>query len=268
MAFRGAYLGTPGSMFMFAHVRGKVSSSTSRKTTYRETLGGNLRAQVSPEILREWSCSIPMAEQDEITHLAGLVTGLYGLGPFSWIPVTATMSNVLSIAGSLPGAYHRSWSGAGVGVGVWDVPGLGRVNHAVVQSTGTVTLAESPIAPGFPVTGAVYLNGGILTVDILDSSRKVVSTKRATAVPGTVERVHASIPESPAGSAYVRLSVTGSTTLGLPSVSWTKDLKPWVPGNGSNQVHLDEFDSSVFYLDSNESLEDITFKVKELSSSA
>lgn len=267
MAFRGAYLGTPGSMFMFAHVRGKVSSSTSRKTTYHETLGGNLRAQVSPAVLREWSCSIPMAEQHEITHLAGLVSGLYGVGPFAWVPVTATMTNVLSISGSMPGARHGTWSGSGVGVGVFDIPELGRVDHAVIP-TGNIVTEAAPVMPGFPVTGSAYINGGYVRVEILDSTGAVVEQAQSQGTEGSVQRIHATIPEAPPSAVEVQLRILQSSGMALPSISWTEDLKPWVPGGGSREVSVSEYDSSIFHLDPFESLEDISFKVKELNSGA
>lgn len=267
MAFRGAYLGTPGSMFMFAHVRGKVSSSTSRKTTYHETLGGNLRAQVSPAVLREWSCTIPMAEQHEITHLAGLVSGLYGVGPFAWVPVTATMTNVLSISGSMPGPRYSTWSGAGVGVGVFDIPRLGRVGHAVIP-TGSIVTEKAPVVPGFPVTGSAYINGGYVRVEILDSTGAIVGQAQSQGVDGTVQRVHTTVLEAPPSAVEVQLRIMQSSGMALPSISWTKDVQPWVPGGGSRQVSVPEFDSSIFHLDSIESLEDISFKVKELNSGA
>lgn len=267
MAFRGAYLGTPGSMFMFAHVRGKVSSSTSRKTTYHETLGGNLRAQVSPAVLREWSCSIPMAEQHEITHLAGLVSGLYGVGPFAWVPVTATMTNVLSISGSMPGALHTSWTGDGVGVGVFDIPGLGRISHGVIP-TGSIVTQTAPLAAGFPVTGAAYVNGGNVRLEVLDSTGVVIAQSQSSGKDGAVTRVHTTLLDTPPTAAGARLRIMNSAGAALPSISWTKDLKPWVPGGGSNYVMVQDFDSGIFHLDSNESLEDISFKVKELNSGA
>ena len=107
MPFRGAYLGPAGSMQLFAHLQGQASVSSSRVTSYQTTLGGRLRAQVSPQVLREWQCDLPFATPKEARHLKALTVGVFGLGPFAWVPVQATTTNVMSLGASIPGPTWR-----------------------------------------------------------------------------------------------------------------------------------------------------------------
>lgn len=274
MPLRGAYLGTPGDMFMFAHVRGSLSSTTTRATNYQTTLGGQLRAQVSPVALREWQCQLPLSEPGEVARFKGLVMGLYGLGPFAWVPVDASVTNVLTPAASMPGPKYATWSGAGVPAGVWVIPGLGTVRHSVLATGMVLTLGQNtPVVPGLPVTGSVYIAGAgdvsvwMRTVDAtgatMDNVKTVVS---ATQVP---TRVVVSVPVVSSAAVSGHVIVSGASQVALPAVSWTPSAAPWAPGGGSNAVFVDAFDTDLQQLNPRTCLyENVSFTVKELASDA
>lgn len=274
MPFRGAYLGPRGDMFMFAHVRGSLSTNTARATTYQTTLGGQLRAQVSPIVLREWQCQLPLSEPAEVGRFKGLVAGLYGLGPFSWVPVDASVTNVLTPAMSMPGPKFATWAGAGTPAGSWVVPGMGQVRHSVIQTGAVLTFGEdTPVVPGLPVTGAAYVAGAgeiqvyVQTVDAPGNIVDAASTKVEGAMAAT--RVEATVPFVSPSAVSVRVRVQGAMQAGLPSISWTKRAAPWMPGGGSRAVVIDAYDSDLQQLNSAKHLyETVSFTVKEMSSNA
>ena len=274
MPFRGAYLGPPGSMQLFAHIRGKSSVSSSRASSYRTTLGGRLRAQVSPQVLREWECELPLATPEEARHLKALTAGVFGLGPFSWVPVQATMTNVMALGASMPGPTHRSWSGSGDPTGVWDVPGLGVVRHSVLANRGTTILgAGTPVVPGVPVTGGAWVSGDAstrVTLQLLDAAGTVITSASSTATHGiTPTRSLATILSVPQSAVTARVVVSGALQVGLPSISWAAEAADWAPGGGSTQVVIEGFDADLVHVDTHQGLiEDISFTVKELTSDA
>ena len=274
MLFRGAYLGPVGSMQMFGHMRGQASVASSRATSYKTTLGGRLRAQVSPQVLREWQCSMPFATPDEARHLKALTSGVFGLGPFAWVPVQATTTNVMSLGASMPGPTHGSWSGAGDPAGAWQVPGLGLVRHSVIADNNLVTLAEgTPVVPGMPVTGGAWTAGDANTrvvLQLLDNAGSIIASALSPTSPSaTPTRALATIPAAPQTAATARIVVSGAMQVGLPSISWAAELSEWAPGGGSKQVVIEGFDADLAHIDTHQGLmENISFTVKELSSDA
>ncbi|MBZ6375771.1 MAG: hypothetical protein LBE67_12430 [Kocuria palustris] len=271
MPFRGAYLGPAGSMQLLGHIRGKASVSSSRATSYRATLGGRLRAQVSPQVLREWKCELPLATPEEARHLKALASGVFGLGPFSWVPVQATTTNVMSLGASMPGPSHASWQGPGVASGAWSLPGMGLVRHSVVADGQRITMGiGTPVVAGMPLTGAAWISGsGVVWTQTVDRSGAIVDMA-STRVMGTDPvRVSATIPAVSPAAVSARVRVTEATQLALPSLAWTDQLEDWAPGGGSNQVLVEGFDADLLHLDPSQGLhEDISFTVKELSSDA
>ncbi|MEX3600482.1 hypothetical protein [Kocuria carniphila] len=269
MAFRGAYLGVPGDMFLFAQLRGSQSVATSRETSYKKTLGGRLRAQVSPQVLREWSCEMPVSAPADSARLRALASGLYGLGPFAWVPVAATASNVLSLGASMPGHTHRTWTGNAVPTGVWRVPGVGLVRHSLIAEGSSVTFRDAPVHHEFPVTGSVYLTGGQLALEVFDAAGVPVGHGSAAAVGTDLMRVSVTLTDLPEGATSARMTVTGAQQVGLPAVSWTPKPCEWVPGAGSNSVFVEGFDADLVLVDNWQGLrEAISFTVKELDSDA
>lgn len=274
MPFRGAYLGPPGSMQLFAHIQGKASVSSSRATSYRTTLGGRLRAQVSPQVLREWKCELPLATPEEARHLKALTAGVFGLGPFAWVPVQATTTNVMALGASMPGPTYRSWTGSGDPAGVWNVPGLGIVRHSVLTNQGTTILGEgTPVVPGMPVTGGAWVSGDAntsVTLQVLDAAGSIITSTRSPAAHSvTPTRSLATIPSAPESAATARVVVSGALQVGLPSIAWATEAADWAPGGGSNQVIIEGFDADLVHVDAHQGLmEDISFTVKELASDA
>lgn len=274
MVFMGAYLGAPGSMRMFARLKGSSSESAVRATSYKTTLGGRLRAQVSPQVLREWSCSLPVATPEESQHLKALTAGVFGLGPFAWVPVQATTTNVMSLGASMPGPTYKSWTGIGDPTGVWDVPGFGVVRHSVLTGGRTNTLgAGTPVVPGMPVTGGVWVAGDAstsVTLQLLDATDTVIASAQSPTVHSiTPTRSMASIDAAPQAAVTARIRVSGALQMGLPSISWAAEAAEWAPGGGSTQVIIEGFDANLVHVDTHQGLmEDISFTVKELASDA
>ena len=271
MPIRGAYLGPVGSMQLFAHLRGNASMSSARATSYKTTLGGRLRAQVSPQVLREWQCELPLATPEGARHLKALASGVFGLGPFSWVPVQATTTNVMSLGASMPGPSHASWQGPGVASGAWSLPGMGLVRHSVVADGQRITMGiGTPVVAGMPLTGAAWISGsGVVWAQTVDRSGAIVDMA-STRVTGTYPvRVSATIPAVSPEAVSARVRVTEATQLALPSLAWTDQLEEWAPGGGSNQVVVEGFDADLAHISTRQGLrENISFTVKELSSDA
>ena len=217
MPLRGAYLGPNGSMQLFARLRGQASVSSSRAASYKTTLGGRRRAQVSPQVLREWQCALPFATPEEARHLKALTAGVFGLGPFAWVPVQATTTNVMALGASMPGPTYTSWTGSGYPTGVWDVPGLGVVRHSILPNRGTSTLGRgTPVVPGMPVTGGVWVAGdGQTTVrlQLVDASDNVlVQVYAEHEIGATPTRAFATIAKAPEAAVTARIVISVSYT--------------------------------------------------------
>lgn len=274
MPFRGAYLGPAGSMQLLGHIRGSASTTASRATSYQTTLGGRLRAQVSPQVLREWKCELPFATPEEARHLKALTSGVFGLGPFAWVPVQATTTNVMTLGASMPGPTYRSWTGSGDPTGVWDIPGLGVVRHSVLTGRGTSTFGRgTPVVPGLPVTGGAWVAGDAntrVTLQLIDAADTIVASAQSPTVHGiTPTRSLATILSVPQSAVTARIVVNGALQVGLPSISWAAEAADWAPGGGSTQVVVEGFDADLVHVDTHQGLmEDISFTVKELSSDA
>lgn len=271
MPLRGAYLGPVGSMQLFAHLQGQASVSSSRATSYKTTLGGRLRAQVSPQVLREWGCDLPFATPEEARHLKALTVGVFGLGPFAWVPVQATTTNVMTLGASMPGPSHASWAGAGDPSGAWQVPGMGLVRHSVIADNNLVTFAAgTPVIPGMPLTGAVWISGsGVVWVQTVDAAGAIVDNVSTRVTGAEPVRVSATIPVVSASAVSARVRVTEAMQVALPSLAWSAELADWAPGGGSTQVVVEGFDADLAHIDTRQGLmENISFTVKELSSDA
>lgn len=241
----GAWMGEVGSLI---ELKCPASAGRSQAVDYsiETTLGGVDKAQVGRTISREWDLEVGPAHPGATTALARFQHGMYGLGPWWFIDPWAAVSNVLTPAASMPGPTHKSWTGAGVPTGAWQVPGMGLVRHSVIPDGGLITLGDgTPVVPGQPLTGGAWVSGsGAVWVQTVDAAGAIVDNV-STRVSGTEPvRVSATIPVVSGSAVSARLRVTDAMQVGLPSLSWTRTAQPWAPGQGTARALVESIDTT------------------------
>lgn len=209
--------------------------------------------------IREWSVEFSGTNRDK-TILEGLTTGVYGNGPFVYVPEGATLTNVLTPAQSRMAAFKNAGSMTTVG------------GYSPVSLTGgaSVVLAdEVPVAPGGPVTVTVDAIGAstTLTAQVKNASGGVLSTVTGKSNgSGFLERVSAAVPSVPRLGRYLTISAAGYNVLSQPQVTWTEEPVPFEIGGGAAAVVISEFtaDWRIFETATGESWRNMSVKIVEV----
>jgi hypothetical protein len=190
-----------------------------------------------------------MLEPAESAALTSMI--LAGVPPWIWVTDAAARTNVLTPEQSLllPG----TWSGTGVVEAGQVVASDGAV---AVRSVAHVTAGQvefvlrdgandrPPAVSGVAVTWSLYVKGsGNLQLQFVDYAGSVLSTQNVAYTTATVQRVSMT-RTPPAGTARVRLWVTGILQAAMPSLSWTAAAVPWALGAGCTRATVDGFGDS------------------------
>ena len=177
---------------------------------------------------REWAVDLGLLNAVEMSAMDEFVQGAWGPGPFRWVSCAAHDSNVLT-----PGQSILASLDAGSGMDT--VSGW---SPRSVLGPSPVKLAERvPVIPGKPVTVAVETTGAAtLTVVFRNAAGGVVSTLVAEASGTVAQRLTASAVSVVQTARTVDLEVSGHVRAARPQVSWTREVRPWVPGRGAEAV--------------------------------
>lgn len=266
-----AYIGHIGALIPVVQTRGSTSLDAERQTTEHRLLSGAIRIQVAPTTNHKWSCSVPLSHPQDHAGLKALIYA-QPTNPPLFIPVDAPTSNVLTPARSQPGEFS-GWAGDGAPVDGVVVPGVGLV-RGVRSAGGVVTLGgfSTPVVPGKPVTGSVYLGrvaagSATITVTVFNAAGSALTLRSSQVTVGPeMTRGNVTIDQVPAGAAYVQVRVSGANTIACPAVTWTDKLLPWVPGLMALRVFVGGWSADLKVLDSNtrEPVESISFDVTEV----
>lgn len=234
------YLGPAGNLIRFTRMSTE-QIDVAERVRFDTTLGGVQKAQISGASPRSWQVGVAAAAQQDISHLTGLLEGLYGPPPWLYMGPWAQVSNLLTSAASmlLPG----SWSGAGVFAGGPLLLADGTTPRYSARTDGgaPITVATMPVIAGVPVTGSAWGAGDTefsLSLVFLDASGATLDavTTRVQATMAEPPRRGGVTAVPPPGSVNVRFRIVGAKRAALPAFTWTKDLAPWSVGEGIPKV--------------------------------
>ena len=234
------YVGPAGNLIRFERMSAE-QIDVAERVRFDTTLGGVQKAQIAGTSPRSWQVGMAAAAPQDISHLSGLLEGLYGPPPWLYLGPWAQVNNLLAKATSmfLPG----SWSGIGVMAGGPLLLADGSTPRYSVSTIGGVpiTVATLPVVPGVPVTASAWASGDTefsLSLVFLDAGGATLDTvtARTQATMAEPPRRGSVTAVPPAGSVNARFRILGARRAALPAFTWTKDLAPWAVGEGAPKV--------------------------------
>lgn len=274
---RGAFLGQLGSLIEFVHYKGDISVTNNREVNFKTLLGGGRVAQVAPAPgLRTWSVSTTGLDSSQFAAFDALAAGAYG-DVHAFVTPLAQVTNVMTKAASLPGLGGKKWGAAGDATPVGPVMLPSGVRSSALRSAGglvTIGGFSTPVLPGVPVTGSVYLarvspGSATITVTVFNEAGSALTLRssQVTVGPDPV-RGYVSIPNVPAGAAYVQVRASGANTIAAPAITWTAAPTPWTVGRGCQSAVISDVKEDQQDADPREPWGSFSFTVTEVGANA
>lgn len=189
--------------------------------------------------LRTWAMSEPNMGASSVATLNGFADGLYGRGPWAWIPGNASVSSVLTPAQSALVNVGREFSAAGPVV--VDGETLPASVFADIPS-GWRGLVDAPVVPGQPVTASIWVQSTkgdpIISVGWIFGDQ-IPSTESVTGSGIGMWQRLSWTGVAPPGATQIRLGVRSSVTAAAgPQVSWTPSAVGYAAGSAASEVIL------------------------------
>lgn len=233
------YLGPLGNLIRFEKIAAEQIDVADR-VKFKTTLAGVQKAQLSTTSPRSWQVGINSAAPEHVSHLTGLLAGLYGPPPWLYIGPWAQVSNMLTPGVSMlaPG----SWTGSGTAGGPLLLADGSTPRYSISNSSAAAfSLAAMPAVEGVPVTASIWGSGDTefsISLIFRDATGATIDTiiNRVQATMSELPRRGSSSAIPPPGSASVIVRVTGAKRAALPSFTWTPAASPWVVGEGVPKV--------------------------------
>ena len=234
------YLGSLGRMI---GIKCPASQNVQAEERYTQsvTLEGRRKAQVRPVGRRTWSLQTSDATTpSEHSLLSQFANGVWGNGPFVFLPTDAPVSNILTPAASLsaPGEFVLT-SGVTVTEGspLWTPDGWAARSFIKSTNNGLFLGAERmPVPPSGKITVAAYVrgNGGAVGVSFYDSSGAPLGSQYSSVTAGATNVVRSWLTVTPpVGAVSCRVLVNSATQQAAwPSITWTDSLQPFGEGQG------------------------------------
>lgn len=242
-----AFLGTLGRLIpIYSNPSMKVSGIPAR--SFQTTLEGRVKAQVRPVGRRVWSLSAAYASPGELAALLDFANGVWGNGPFAWVPPTAPAINMLTpeVASCGPDAVRAA---AVTAVGPLLLPDGSWAGRSLANSVPASWLmfgpSTVPVVPGTQVTASAYLvgAGSKAGVQFFNAAGSPITqfTSTASGVAGTATRlsVTATVPELAVACVVYGSSATQGAS---PALTWTPQVNEWGPGEGCSKAIVEAVD--------------------------
>lgn len=224
----------------------------SREPRYRVSLSveGVARAQLLPAPLpRTWVLSAAVEAPGALDVVEAFALGLYGRGPFAWVPDDAVALSVLTPAQSALRNLSAEFTPAGpVTVEGVSLP----VSAAVSVPSSWRGLVDVPVVPGVPVTASVWVQSAtgapIISVGWIVGGN-IPATESVTGSSGGTWQRLTWTGTPPAGASQLRLGVRSSVTaVAGPQVTWTREPVPYAMGRAASSVIVESAESTPIYL--------------------
>lgn len=223
-----------------------------RDSRYRVSLSveGVARAQMLPQPLpRVWALSAELEAPGALDVVEAFALGLYGSGPFTFVPDDAAALSVLTPAQSALSNLGPEYSAAGPVV----------VDGTYLPASAAFSLASSwrglvdvPVVPGVPVTASVWVQSStgapiISTGWVVGGS--IPGTESVTGSSGGMWQRLSWTGVPPAGASQLRLGVRSSVTaVAGPQVTYTSKPVPYAMGRAAQSVIVESAQSTSIYL--------------------
>lgn len=233
------YLGTPGRMVGLKCPSSQVVEDAGRHS-FATTLEGQRFAQVAPASYsaRSWELNVGLARPEDVATLSAFSRGVWGPGPFRFIPAGAGHQNLLTPLGSW--CMNLVSPGSGFG-GPVNLPDGGVAPESLLRGAAGTVYVDGfgvPVLPGQRMTVSAWVRGaggrvGLAFSDVGGSWFSTTSS--GGAVGDGWQRVHVSVVP-PEDAASARFVFVGGDQLTCPQVTWTDGVRPWVEGEGAPAV--------------------------------
>lgn len=243
------YLGPLGGMVRLPCVS---RIETAREPRYRTftSVEGVGRAQMLPRPMpRSWSVSVDVEDPGLLDVAEAFALGLYGRGPWTYVPCDAGKLNVLTPAQSALVNMGAEFAHTGpVVIGGHPLP----VSLSASIPTGWRGLVDVPVVPGVPVTASIWVQSStgapIITTEIYVGASGIGSQSVAGSSGGMWQRLSwTGVP--PAGATQIRLGVRSSVTaVAGPQVTWTSKPVGYAMGRAASSVIIEQAASVPIYL--------------------
>lgn len=236
------YLGVLGRLVA---IKCPVSQRLDRTSRYSfvTTLGGEVKAQAGPVGKRVWDVSTGrLTTPSDVGALMDFVNGVWGPGPFWFIPVDAPVVNMLTpnAASCDPDTLTR-----GSGVTLLGSPPMHLGNDGVAarsvwtDGAGTIQFgAPVPTIPGEQATASAWVLGsGSVRLSFLNANGSEVSSAisfhNTYSEPTRVSVTHT----APTSAVSARILITeGITQAARPALTWTDEIYEWGDGQGCEKA--------------------------------
>lgn len=244
-----SYLGALGGLVKLPCVSEIQSARDSR---YRVSMSveGVARAQLLPRPLpRSWSMSAELENPGSLDVVEAFALGLYGAGPFTFVPCDAARLNVLTPAQSALTNLHTDF----VQAGTVTVQGIALpVSVTARVSASWRGIADVPVVPGTPVTASIWVQSStgapIITCGWVVGGN-IPTTESVTGSSGGMWQRLSWTGTPPAGASQLRLGVRPQVTAAAgPQVTWTRGPVPYAMGRAAESVIIDSAQSVPIYL--------------------
>lgn len=224
----------------------------SRDPRYRVSLSveGVARAQMLPRPLpRTWVLSADLEDPGALDIVEAFALGVYGRGPFTWVPDDAVALSVLTPAQSALRNLGTEFAAAGpVTVQGVSLP----VSASVSIPSSWKGLVDVPVVPGAPVTASVWVQSAtgapIISTGFVVGGGIPATESVTGSLGGTWQRLTWS-GVAPAGASQLRLGVRSSVTaVAGPQVTYTTGPVPYAMGRAASSVIVESAESTPIYL--------------------
>ena len=231
------YIGQLGGL---VPVRASSSLTVARESRYQEflTVEGVRRVfMASRPQPRSWDVDFPYLDFAAADTMEAFALGLFGTGPFVWVPSDAQIGSVLTPAQSALRSLGAEFAQAGpVTVDGVSLP----VSASVSIPSGWRGLVDVPVVPGMPVTASVWVQSAtgapIITTGWVVGGG-IPETQSVTGSSGGMWQRLSWTGVAPAGASQLRLGVRSSVTaVAGPQVTWTRNAMPYAAGRSSTSV--------------------------------
>ena len=231
------YIGPLGGL---VPVRVASSLKSARESRGREVVSveGVRRIMLAPHPLpRTWELEFPYLEFGAADTLEAFALGVYGKGPWVWVPSDAQVGSVLTPAQSALVNLHSAFTPAGPVV----VDGVSLpVSVSVDVPSSWRGLVDVPVVPGVPVTASIWVQSAtgtpIISVGWIVGG-SIPATESVTGSSGGMWQRLTWTGTPPAGASQLRLGVRSSVTAAAgPQVTWTRGPVPYAAGRAADSV--------------------------------
>lgn len=263
------YIGPLGGLIP---VRVASSLKVSRESRGREVMSveGVRRFMLAPHPLpRTWELDFPYLDFGAADTLEAFALGVYGKGPWAWVPSDAQVGSVLTPAQSALVNMGSTFAHAGPVV-IQGQPFPMSLTASIPSSWRG--LVDAPVAPGVPVTASVWVQSAtgapIISVGWIVGG-DIPETFSVTGSSGGMWQRLSWSGVAPAGAAQIRLGVRSSVTaVAGPQVTWTKGVVPYAAGRAADQVVVESVGISPSLVQRTASVEhalaDVSMRVLEV----